>query len=363
MPLYDDLKTETPAGQRTLEKLLELRKALKVIPERTLHQKLLLASWNIREFDSNKYGSRIDEAFYYIAEIIDHFDLVAIQEVRDNLTAFKRLCSILGEHWKAIFTDTAGGQKGNRERMAFLYDSRKIRFGGLAGELVIPDVKTKVVDPDGKTEKVDEGQIQFARTPFIVGFSSSYTDFMLCTVHIIWGSAQANDERRVDEIHKLAKTLSERTTDETAWARNLILLGDFNIFNRDDATLKAITDEDFVIPKELQTVPGSNVNQDKHYDQMAFKIRDNILEPTGAAGVFDFYETIFRDEDEETYIEAMGDAYFNNSKGEPRTERGKKTHYRTWRTFQISDHLPMWIELRIDYTDEYLQRLHQDDTK
>jgi hypothetical protein len=38
-----------------------------------------------------------------------------------------------------------------------------------------------------------------------------------------------------------------------------------------------------------------------------------------------------------------------------RTDSGKSLYYRTyWRTHQMSDHLPMWVELRIDYSDEYL---------
>ncbi len=51
------------------------------------HHTLLLATWNIREFDSGKYGYRDDEAYYYIAEILSRFDLIAIQEVRSGLLA------------------------------------------------------------------------------------------------------------------------------------------------------------------------------------------------------------------------------------------------------------------------------------
>jgi hypothetical protein len=29
----------------------------------------------------------------------------------------------------------------------------------------------------------------------------------------------------------------------------------------------------------------------------------------------------------------------------------------TWRTFQMSDHLPLWVELKTDFSDEYLTRL------
>jgi len=36
------------------------------------------------------------EAIYYIAEIIDKFDLVAIQEVHKDLSGVKRLLEVLG---------------------------------------------------------------------------------------------------------------------------------------------------------------------------------------------------------------------------------------------------------------------------
>ena len=29
--------------------------------------------------------------------------------------------------------------------------------------------------------------------------------------------------------------------------------------------------------------------------------------------------------------------------------------YEQWRTHQMSDHLPLWVEARIDYSDEYLE--------
>jgi hypothetical protein len=103
---------------------------LEEIPRRDIAGSLLLASWNICEFDSPAYGLRTDEPLFYIAELIDHFDLVAIQEVRDDLAALERLMYLLGWWWKDIITDVTEGVPGNRERMAFLYDSRKVRFGG-----------------------------------------------------------------------------------------------------------------------------------------------------------------------------------------------------------------------------------------
>ena len=56
-----------------------------------MDEKLLLATWNIRDFDKPAYGERSDEAIAYIAEVISYFDLVALQEIYRDLTALKRV--------------------------------------------------------------------------------------------------------------------------------------------------------------------------------------------------------------------------------------------------------------------------------
>ena len=79
MPYYHPLKKirDKEEQVRTIDKLLVLRTQLdKQIPEKTATETLLLATWNIREFGDN----RRNESFYYLAEIISRFDLIAIQE-------------------------------------------------------------------------------------------------------------------------------------------------------------------------------------------------------------------------------------------------------------------------------------------
>ena len=91
MPFYKDLNPNTKEGKRTIEKLIELRRALReTIPTRTQSKTLLLATWNIRDFDKPAYGYRLPEAFYYIAEIIASFDIVAVQEVYKDLSALNQ---------------------------------------------------------------------------------------------------------------------------------------------------------------------------------------------------------------------------------------------------------------------------------
>ncbi len=333
MPIYKDI-AKSPDGKRTVDGLLRLRNQLALeLPPRNLSDTLLLATWNVRELGSGKYGKRSDECLHYIAEIVSRFDLVAVQEVREDLRAFRQILGLLGGWWKYIVTDVTAGTAGNKERMAFLYDGRKVRFNGLAGEIVLPPSKK-------------DARRQLARTPFVCGFQAGWAKFELCTVHIYYGKGVAADPDRVREIQELAAFMAERS--DKGEHENLILLGDFNIFARKDVTMQAILDAKFVVPPELQTVPGSNVAQDKHYDQIAFKVRDLQLAGTGKAGVLDYYRSVYRLADEAAYAAEMGPAY-------SKPDGGAK-FYNEWRTYRMSDHLPMWVELRVDFGEDYLRQ-------
>jgi hypothetical protein len=144
---------------------------------------ILVATWNIREFGRNeKCGIRLPESILYIAEIISHFDLVAVQEVNENISELKRLMKALGDWWDYIVTDVTSGSSGNQERIAFIFDSRTIVFDHLAGELALPsNVRAKeTVEPP-------------ARSPFICGFRAGWRRLSLCSVHIFYGKATANE--------------------------------------------------------------------------------------------------------------------------------------------------------------------------
>lgn len=349
MPFYYRMP-DGAEGQRVAEGLLRLRHRLdRELPARTREKTLLLATWNIREFDSTKYGRRMPDAYLYMAEIVSRFDLVAIQEVRSDLSALERLQRILGDWWKFLVTDVTEGRRGNKERMAFLYDARKVRFGGLAGEVVIPPVETR--DAEGR-QKITPAQ-QLYRTPYMAAFQTGWFKFLLATVHILYGKGGADSPERVREIEAVAGFLADRVADPDAWSSNLILLGDFNIFGRGDPTFRAITDAGFSVPEALQSIPGSNVSKNKAYDQIAFSTDAQARVACSSAGVFDFFESVYRDEDEETYVPVMGEAYRVTSRGKPRANPTR--HYKQWRTHQMSDHLPMWIELEVDFGEEYLK--------
>ncbi len=468
MPLYTWLRPHADDGpeairtkQRAAQKIKELRAALQghidaaalpeAIPPPSDRSKFVrLATWNLREFDSPSYGYRSLEAKAYIAEIISHFDLVALQEIRRDLGALEDVKGLLGPEWDYVATDVTEGSSGNKERMAFLFNRDKVMFKNVAGELTLPRGQ-KVTDPFGdrfrveggarldlpsgqtltspsglRTDTLASGQTkieeeveipipdgarlelpagsslrfaknarvpitpedgieieatssptlpeaaeivlppnsllggpqQFARTPFIASFQAGWLKINLATVHIYYGQGSAGMARRTEEIQRLTTLLADRArSDSDSDADSyFIALGDFNIVGPGHATMAALTSNDFMIPGPLQNIPGSNVKQDKFYDQIAIwtgkprrrKTYTRIL--SYRAGVFDFFDVVYRTDEEQAYRPFMR---------KPGTNKDYASYSR-WRTYQMSDHLPMWVELHIDFTQEYLETIEAD---
>ena len=403
---------------RVVERLLTLREQLNAqIPEKTATQTLLLATWNIREFGEN----RLPESSYYIAEIIDHFDIVVIQEVNSKeIGGLESVLSILGDNWSYVMSDGVEGTAGGSEAMAFVYNTNKVKFTGLAGEIVLPENKLM----DG---------VQFARTPFMVSFRAGWFDFKLCTVHIYYGKDTVKGiyQRRLQEIKTVSDFLLKRQESDDV---SYILLGDFNIPDTEGEYFNALVEEryktaagkekskdKFFIPKEIRKHP-TDLGHVSHYDQIAFSLKlDKSMvlydDDKQKAGAFNFTDSVYKPEDwevyqpfyqesydkmivneEETFAKNM-DKYVQDKEQfdkkwakyekdraeyEIKKEEYKKTkkgdkpkaptkpkepsvpntthttlekHFTgSWRTFQMSDHLPLWVELKIDFSDQYLKK-------
>jgi len=339
MPMYSTIKRmrDVTERNRIVDKLLALRAQLdRQIPAKTADDTLLLATWNIRAFGDN----RRTESLHYIAEIISRFDLVAVQEVASDLGGLQKLVTLLGPGWDYIVTDSTEGTAGGSERMAFVYDKCKVFFRKMAGKIVLPE--SKLIDK----------KWQFARTPFTVAFQAGWFRFILTTVHVYYGTSERENARRVEEIDAISEFLKKRSKKED---ESYILLGDFNIFRQSDATMKAMEKHGFYIPVALREHP-SDLGKTKYYDQIAFNLK---LEPTMTvfsegkqhAGAFDFTETIYPPQDLNLYRGYFAEKYVTG-----KTEQQIEKYYLTnWRTFEMSDHLPLWIELKIDFSKQYLE--------
>ena len=381
MPRYFPIKhwQSDAERSRTAANLLKLREQIaRSMPRRTNSSTLLLGTWNLRNFDDNRFahGPRLRESMHYIAEVVNSFDILAVQEICDELGPLEELMHILGGRWRYITTDVSDYiAGGNRERLTFLYDESKVSFRSIAGELVLSP-KNLLSEETGKS--------QFARTPFCCAFQSGWFKFMFATVHIYYGEDSPGSDgykRRVTEIKSVARELRRRADREQ---KNYILVGDFNIVDHGDATADALGNQGFDI---FRNNIGSNSDQTKFYDQISFRsARDELrlVQAENAKGVLNIFENLFTAADAKTYETRMRlvlDAQIARKEAELAAEQDpakrvkltnaivdttavrdddalrEKYFMDDWRTFQLSDHMPLWVELEADFSDEYLEGL------
>lgn len=145
-----DLKTELAA--------LRAHRKLRKIPAKR-DDRLLLATWNIANFGVQK---RREHDHQLLAEMLGWFDLVAIQEVADDLSGLRAVQELLPKRYRVLISDTAG----NDERTAFLYDSSKVTLLELAGRLSIPVSSMRFIKLPGVKQEFRG----FDRSPFLAAF-------------------------------------------------------------------------------------------------------------------------------------------------------------------------------------------------
>lgn len=236
--------------------------------------------------------------------------------------------------------------------LAVVKGAKVTRPPGTTGKVRIDVPQGPVAGADFRVrfagETLDDSFKQFARSPFVVSFQSGWMKIDLATVHIYYGDdvSPALLAQRKREIERLTEALGERAADAMkADPRNPVLtavLGDFNILSPEHETMKALEANGFEVPPEIRAVAGSNVDHSKAYDQIAFweakRSRGYVKVDVRGAGVFDYYEHIYKVTDRDAYQPGISESAF-----------------RTMRTYKMSDHLPMWIELSSDFSDAYLE--------
>lgn len=338
--------------KRTLFNLLRLRKGLlENIPSKTVDTNLLLSSWNIKNFGTIK--DRTAESLYYMAEIINAFDLVAVQEINRDLSDFRKVLKLLGSHWKYTLSDVTEGNSGNEERFGFIYDSRRVVHSGLSGEIVIP--------PELIEENALIGQLK--RTPTFTGFESGWRKFSIVTVHLHPGSGPANKAIRKEEVRLLMKILKKKLNSSALEGRNMIILGDTNLYKSDEDVVKLITDNLFVESNGLHG-KYTNTSLNQIYDRVFLNVDDyfKIAKSENGkekGGVFNLFEHVYINEPDEiaNYHKLMLE-HKDNPTSLTDTAAFKAYFNAYWKRNQMSDHLPIWLELQTESSDEFLAIKH-----
>jgi endonuclease/exonuclease/phosphatase family metal-dependent hydrolase len=274
------------------------------IPSRRVDETIIVATWNIQQF-SNRHTAR---AIQYIADIVERFDIVALQEVKTDLRGLSRLQRMLPGNYKILVSDPTG----NAERFAFLYDKRTVIPTGLVCEIGF-----------NVTAKAHAGY-QLHRMPYCASFRAGRFDFVMVSAHIYYGKTKSERLQRKEEIERLAQFVKRRveTDAEKVFDRDFFVVGDFNIEEFGDMFFNALKKGGFKIPPVLRDLK-TNYERDHTFDKIVWVPRKSFAF-SGKMNVVPFGEVVFKDDD------------------------ARK---------RISDHLPLWAEFEVNKLTQALSQI------
>lgn len=320
MPAFPKPKTDFDYNLATEIKALRsypVTKPDRKIPDKS-PERLLLATWNIANLGLQK---RRESDYKLIAEMLGWFDLIALQEVNDDLTGLRAIQKVLPKRFRILFSNSAG----NNERMAFVFDSRKVTPLEKIGILTIPPSQHADVRIEGFTQEFRG----FDRSPFLASFKVGSFTLLLACVHLYFGddAARKSIERRSLEAYAIGRWADLRRKSKNAFTPNIIALGDFNLPKVDpgDPIYKALTRRGLELPPHSTQI-GSSVTSDSHYDQLTFfpgDVKDRFV----SAGVFDFDGALFR---------KLWDP-----------QDPKNTAFFDFMKYYVSDHRILWAEFKL----------------
>ena len=296
------------------------------IPKRKLDN-LLIATWNIRAFSSltrewtagaGDSPKRDLRGLRAIIQILKRFDVIAIQEVKGDLRALRDTVRFLGDDWAFLMTDVNTSDEGNDERLAFLFNRRRLKPSGLAAELVVPQERLDRIDENAL-------KVQFARTPYAVSFVRKNTTFIMVTLHVLFGK---KEKQRLPELLEIADWMRDWARRSNSFHHNLLALGDFNLDRQGSSGYEAFTSTGLTVPDVLLNLPRTifdepgDSSDDNFFDQIVWFTtpKEALIDMTArTGGNFDFLPHVYRE--------------LNLTRSEI--------------SYRISDHLPLWVEFAI----------------
>ncbi len=361
MPFYNDLRPESDyetrdyalvfpdmtvaEKKRAISNLLRLKGGLSAdIPDKKSDENLLIASWNIKEF--GHITQRLSESYFYIAEVISRFDLVVVQEIKSTLKGLNIVMRILGSDWDYLINDITDGVDGNSERSAYLFNRKRVRMSGLAGEITL------------WSELTENSEIkQLKRTPYMTGFKSGWKSFAIISFHLQPGDDPDDAEYRKTEVELILAALDKK--EDRLWTRNLVLAGDFNLYDSDTDTVELISNAGY---SEIEGLEGkdTNVSETEAYDRF-FVRKSNYFQilkndqGVESGDVFEPFDYVFLQDEHVQYKADMIAVYGGGQDLENDADALGDYFSRYWKRNQISDHNPIWFEISIDSSVKFLE--------
>ncbi len=368
------------------------------LPERK-YGTIVLGSFNIRKLGSSRNRSK--ETWEFLSRICRQFDLIAIQEIMDDLSGLNRIMELLGPEFGMVVSDKSGvfpGASGLGERLGFIFRWSVVERGEVISDITYDrskvieilaenyDAISKVMKPySEKFIEYKKGErskprniklpafLSFIRQPYCVSFKlkgfpgTKPYEFMAVNAHLFFGDYMSD---RRQEFHALMQWIIERVKDnDKAYYPNFILLGDLNLDynnpNRDRSTVeKSMKSYDKDGNEETDPKKLINVNfpfLDVHPNQTeVFKTNARLNETFDHIGLF------FKNEDSNlpkytenalmgkgdgnmdygvfNFVELFREALNENTPVAQMTTAHKKKFFSRFE-HKVSDHMPLWLRL------------------
>lgn len=356
---------------------------------------VLVGSFNIRKLGNP--ANRDEETWRFLADVCRRFDILAVQEVLDDLRGVTLLKDLMGPEFALIISDATGtfpGEPGVAERLGFIYNWNRARRGEVASDISydrskLLDIQLKERDSIQRAfedylaelTQFERGErktkpaidlpvfLSFIRTPYlaafeVVGHPSSQTyRVMAINAHLIFGNTMA--DRRL-EFDALMEWILARVKEDRAYYKNFLLLGDLNL-NFDNPERDRAHIERYL--KSFQTRTGDEVRVlfpflDVHPQQKeVFRTNARLSETFDQIGLF--YkpkdlpahlrstkmgrDTILGpDYGMVNFVELFSDAVRGKPYiREPKDAAAKKEQREFLARFEhrVSDHMPIWVRI------------------
>ena len=364
-------------------------------PER-VYGSTLIGSFNVRKLGAARARTRRTWAF--LARICAQFDLLAVQEIMDDLSGLRVLMELLGADFGMIASDKTGafpGDPGLGERLAFIYNRRAVRRTEIATDITYDrskllatitahnealhsalrpvqayEAELAVWQQRRRGRKPRRPKVRlpvflsFIRAPFCVSFEipghpgTEPYRFMAINAHLYFG--HFIDDRRQEFDALMDWIVSRVNEQDKAYYPNYILLGDLNLdYDRPQADRARV--ETHLKTFDGETADGVRVNfpfLDPHPGRTeVFRTNARLSETFDQIGLF-FRDARYPAHDANAsmgenpqgpdygvfdfvslFAHALcGTSFGSLSKVEKKALLAKFEH-------KVSDHMPLWLRL------------------
>ncbi|HDD70935.1 MAG TPA: hypothetical protein ENF94_02100 [Candidatus Woesearchaeota archaeon] len=258
----------------------------------TAVDEISIGTFNIQIFGKKKREK--DDVMKRLVDIVDDYDIIAIQEFRDKTEEtvpyfLSKINEKEGNNYSVIASERLG-RSSSKERYAFYYDNKRIEFLNLS--FTFPD-----------TEDL------FEREPFIAYFKAKEGnfDFYLVNIH----TKPDDVEKEIRNLAKVKAYILQKHPEDG----DVIFLGDFNAdgnyFNEESDVLGE--QYFWAVPNDFDTTVARS---DRTFDRIIF-LKEFTLEDFAYKSGVDRFE-----------------------------KRWPELSYDEMK--KISDHYPVWVKFRID---------------